>query len=172
MNPDREVIATVLSTIASYGVGGVLVPAATVALTVTPDAFIATTVALSISIRVIGGSIGFTIFYNVFISRLTTLLPLNVATYAVRAGLPLPSAQLFVEAYLLDPKESSKLKGVTPAILEAAALGSRWAYSDSLAYVWYTSIAFGVLAIVACLFLGNIRRYMTNRIAVDLSHVH
>ena len=164
-------MATVLATIASYGVGGVLVPAATVALTVTPDAFIATTVALSISVRVIGGSIGFTIFYNVFINKITTLLPLRIATYAIKAGLPLPSAPLFVKAYLLDPKVLSKIPGVTPAVLEAAALGSRWAYSDSLAYVWYTSIPFGILAIVACLFLGNIRRYMTNRIAVDLGHV-
>jgi hypothetical protein len=48
-----------LGTIAGFGVGGVLVPPSTIAITVCPDRLIATTVALSLSIRVIGGSIGY-----------------------------------------------------------------------------------------------------------------
>jgi hypothetical protein len=45
---------------------------------VTPDAFIATTVALSVSIRVIGGSIGYSIYYNVFVNKLNAKLALLV----------------------------------------------------------------------------------------------
>lgn len=47
---------------AGFGVGGVLVPAATIAITVTPDTTIATCVALSLAIRTIGGSIGYAIY--------------------------------------------------------------------------------------------------------------
>ena len=55
------------------------------------------------------------------------------------------------------------------AVIAAAAKAAQWAYAASLAYVWYTSIAFGVLSIVACLFLGQVRPYLTHRIAVELA---
>jgi hypothetical protein len=161
-----------LTTLAGFGIGGVLVPAATVAITVTPDAFIATTVALALSLRFIGGAIGFSIYYNIFINKLTPKLPLYIGEYAVRAGLPLESVKAFVITYLEASTKISEVPGVTPAILQAASLGTRWAYSDSLSYVWYTSIAFGLLAIVACLFLGDMKRFMTNRIAIDLNHTY
>jgi hypothetical protein len=42
---------------AGFGVGGVLVPAATVAITVRPDTTIDTCVALSLCIRTVGGKV-------------------------------------------------------------------------------------------------------------------
>jgi hypothetical protein len=35
--------------------------------------------------------------------------------------------------------------------------------------VYYISLAFGGLSIIACLFLGNITKYMDNHVAVDLN---
>jgi hypothetical protein len=146
-----------------------LIPAATIAITVTPDAFIATTVALSLSIRVIGGSIGYSIYYNVFANKLKTKLPEYVAMAAIESGLPVTSAQEFVLALLSAPKTVATVEGVTPAVIAAAAKAAQWAYAASLEYVWYTSIAFGVFSIVACLFLGQVRPYLTHRIAVGLA---
>lgn len=145
-------------------------PAATIAITVTPDAFIATTVALSLAIRVIGGAIGFSIYYNVFVNKLTTKLPVYIGTFAVEAGLPVTSAQDFVIAVLTAPATIANVTGVTPAVLQAATMASRWAFADSLAMVWYVSIIFGVMSIVACCFLGNVRPYLTHRVAVELAH--
>lgn len=65
----------------------------------TPDAFIATTAALSVSIRVLGGSIGYSIYYNVFANKLNAKLPLLIGESAVAAGLPLASAEEFVISY-------------------------------------------------------------------------
>lgn len=39
-------------------------------------------------------------------------------------------------------------------------------YADSLPYVWYITIAFGGVGIILCAFLPNIRRFMTDRVAV------
>ncbi|KAH8706051.1 putative major facilitator superfamily transporter [Talaromyces proteolyticus] len=169
VDPDRPALSVVLSTLLGFGVGGVLVPAQTIAITVTPDAFIATTVALAISIRVLGGSIGYSIYYNVFVNKLNEKLPLLIGEFAVEAGLPLASAKQFVVSFLTTPNFMSQVPGVTPAVIQAAEMGSRWAYSESLAYVWYVSVAFGVMSIVACLFLGNVRPYLTHRIAVELN---
>lgn len=151
-----------------FGVGSVLVPAATVAVTVTPDTAIATCVALSLTIRAVGGSIGYAIYYNVFINKLTPKLPAYVAEWAIKAGLPIADAPLFVETFFGAPTKIASVPGVTAEIIEAATIGTRWAYADSLKYVWLTSIAFGVCAIVACLFIGNITKYMTNRVAARI----
>jgi hypothetical protein len=170
VTPDTPRTLVGLGTVAAFGVGGVLVPSATIAITVAPDELIATAVALSLSIRVIGGSIGYTIYYNIFYNKLIKALPLDIATYAVKAGLPLTSATEFVTLYLSDPTKLASVKGVTPLVLEGAAVGSRWAYSKALSYVWYTSIAFGICAIVACAMLGQVKKYYTNRIAARIEH--
>lgn len=153
-----------------FGVGGVLVPAATVAIMVTPDTSIATCVALSLAIRTVGGSIGYAIYYNVFINKLTKNLPLFVGQWAVEAGLPLESAEAFVGAYLTMPEALAEVPGVTAEVLEAAVIGTRWAFSESLKFVWLASIPFGVCTIIACFFLGNTKKYMTNRVAANLAH--
>ena len=171
-NPNNPKTTVALSTIGTLGVGGVLVPAATVAITVCPDELIATTVAISLSIRVIGGSIGYAIYDNIFRTKLKTKLPTYVALYVVKAGLPPTSAKEFVELFVGAPQKLANVSvpGLTPAVIEAATLGSRTAYADSLKDVWYTSIAFGSLAVLACVFLGNNSRFMTNRIAARIGH--
>ena len=166
--PENPGTAVGLGTIASFGVGGVLVPSATVALIVVPDALLATTAALSLSIRTIGGSIGFTIYYNIFVNKLNKALPELVGEYAVKAGLPLTDATEFVTTFLTDPASLASAPGYSPAVAQGAVMGSRWAYAQALKYVWYTSIPFGVLALISCAFLPSIRKYQTNRVAVAL----
>jgi hypothetical protein len=156
----------VLSILTGVGVGGVLVPAATVAVMVTPDTSIATCVALSLAIRTVGGSIGYAIYYNVFINKLTTKLPTYIAQYAVQAGLPLESAEAFVGAYLSGQESLiAQVPGVSPAALAGAAMGSRWAYGDSLKWVWIATIPFGVCAIglCCCESLYPIRKALTDQ---------
>lgn len=124
VTPDTPSLAIALSTMTGLGVGGVLVPAATVAVMVTPDTSIATCVALSLAIRTVGGSIGYAIYYNVFINKLTPQLPTLVGEWAVKAGLPLTSAEAFVGAYLTGAEEMlAQIPGVTPAVIEGAAIG-------------------------------------------------
>lgn len=42
------------------------------------------------------------------------------------------------------------------------------AYAESYVYVYYTSIAFGTISIIAACFLGDISKYMDNHIAVRM----
>lgn len=167
-NPDNPKLTVALGSLASFGVGGVLVPAATIAMIVTPDAVITTAAALSLSIRTVGGSIGYSIYYNIFATKLTTNLPAYIAEYAIKAGLPLASAETFVLTFLGAPEKITEVEGVTPLVLQGAMKGSQWAYSQSLKYVWFTSIAFGSMAIVCCLALPSTKKYQTNRVAVHI----
>ena len=157
-----------MATFSSFGIGAIIVPALSVALYACPDRFIGTTAALSLSSRFLGGSVGTTVYFNIFNTKISSKLPKYVATAAVEAGLPIGSAMSFVEA-LLGPGGASAAEavpGVTPQILGAAGIATRWAYADSLAFVWYTTIAFGGISMICCLFLPNIRRFMTDRVAV------
>ncbi|KAL6243042.1 hypothetical protein RBB50_010142 [Rhinocladiella similis] len=165
ITPDTSTRAIILGTFSSLGVGGIIVPAATVAVIATPDTSIATCVALTLCIRQVGGAIGTAIYYNVLQNKLKTQLPAMVAKYAIAAGLPTNSTQLFVATFLTTPEDAATLPGVNNAILNGAALGSRWAYANSFKYVWYVSVGFGIGAIIACCFLGNTSRFHTNRIA-------
>lgn len=138
MTPENEKLVVAIGSLASFGVGGVLVPAATVAMLVCPDALITTAAALSLSIRTVGGSIGYSIYYNIFATKLTKNLPNYVADYAIEAGLPLTSATEFVTLFLTNPKAlaTARIPGMTPAVIAGATKGTQWAYAESLKYVW------------------------------------
>lgn len=124
--------------------------------------------ALVVTLRFVGGAIGYTIYYAIFTDKIKTILPTEVGQYAVAAGLAPANAMEFVTVFLTEPAEVGTLSYATPSILAAAAEGTRWAYSKALAYVWYTSIPFGVLTLAVVLFLPDIRKYMTSRVAVNI----
>lgn len=165
VTPDSESLAIILGTFSSLGVGGIIVPAATVAIIATPDTSIATCVALTLCIRQVGGSIGTAIYFNVLQAKLKTYLPALVAQYALAAGLPANSTEEFVMTFLTAPDQAALLPGVDATILQQAVIGTRWAYAAAFKYVWYTSVGFGCGAVIACCFLGSTVRFHTNRIA-------
>lgn len=136
MTPDNEILTIALATCAAFGLGGVIVPAATVAMIAAPDALITTCAALSLSVRAVGGAIGYSIYYNVFVKKLTPNLVALVPLYAVQAGLPLDQAETFVGAFLTVPEQAAEMPGITPTIFAAALRGSQWAYANSLHFVW------------------------------------
>lgn len=134
-----------------------------------PDHLVTTVTALITTMRFVGGSIGYTIYSVVFNQKLASILPTEIATYAVQAGLPMTDATNFVTTLLASPADAQNMTGVTPAILAAAATGSQWAYSRALAYVWYTSIPFGVITVAICAVLPEIRHYLTDRVPVNIA---
>ena len=166
--PTNPNFTIAMATLGALGNGAIVVPALTLALYAAPDAYIGTVTALSLTVRFIGGSVGTSIYFNVFNTKVQKLFPTLVGGAAVKAGLPMKSLEPFVTAmapynYLaLAPK----VPGATQKIVAAATLARQLAYAEALKYVWYTTIPFGIISIIACLFLPNIKKYMTNRVAV------
>jgi hypothetical protein len=167
-NPTNVGLTVALGTISGFGVGGILVPAATLAMIVVPDNLLATTAALSLSIRTVGGSIGYTIYYNIFINKLVPALPKFIIENLLDAGLSASDARDFAEVFMTAPATVTHLASYSSQIEAAAVLGEQWAYAYALKYVWYTSIPFGCLAVLSALFLPDIRKYQTDRVAVSL----
>lgn len=69
-------------------------------------------------------------------------------------------------ASLLD--EIGQLPGIAgnEALHQAIVAAGQVAYAESYKYVYYASIAFGSVSIVAALFLGDIGEFMDDKVAV------
>lgn len=141
---------------------------------------IATVAALTLSIRVLGGAIGYCIYYNVFkqkfVENATTLIggtafEMNItSTPAIVEIIGLTAAGLLDDIKLIPGVD-------TEAKYQALVLAGQVAYAKSYPYVYYVSLAFGGISIICSFFLGDIRKYMTDHTAVvynknALEHVH
>nr|OQO17687.1 hypothetical protein B0A51_15224 [Rachicladosporium sp. CCFEE 5018] len=157
--------------LAGLGIGGIVVPASIITTIICPDDLIATVTALTLAIRVIGGSIGYTVYYNVFVNKFIPAATYHIGGF-MALKLNITSVEIITDAIkltgasLLGP--IAELPGVTgvPGAYEGIVLAGQLAYAEAYKYVYYTSIAFGSVSIVAACFMGDIGKYMDDHVAV------
>lgn len=160
-----------LLVLAGLGIGGIVVPASIITTIICPDDLIATISALTLSIRVVGGSIGYTIYYNVFISKFvpaakyyiggTMMTKLNITSIeAITEVIELTGASLLEEIKLVPGIAGNE------TAYEMVVVAGQLAFAESYKYVYYVSISFGVVSILAACFLGDITKYMDDHVAV------
>ncbi|KAH7409354.1 fungal trichothecene efflux pump [Cadophora sp. MPI-SDFR-AT-0126] len=162
--------------VAGLGIGGIVVPASIITTIICPDDLIATIAALTLAIRVIGGAIGYTTYYNVFYNKFVPALKFNIATASITdvcavqndifSGETIKAAAELTGASLIN--KILYLPGVdgNVTIWNDIVLAGRESYAHAYPYVYYTSIAFGVVSILAAAFLGDISPYMDDHVAV------
>jgi hypothetical protein len=152
------------------GIGGIVVPASIITTIICPDDLIATVSALTLSIRVLGGSVGYCAYYNVFVSKFVQ----NSVTYIGGAmySIGITDEATIVEVIeltgvsLIDQiAEIPGIKGNQTAY-DIVVLAGQIAYAKSYVWVYYASIAAGVVSIIAACFLGDINKYMDDHVAV------
>lgn len=161
--------------VAGLGIGGIVVPASIITTIICPDDLIATVTALTLSIRVLGGAIGYTIYYNVFYSKLVPALTQVVGieacviqlgiyntTYVTNIAGLVANAQFTELAGYLEVINATTNPFAYDIVVEAA----QWAFADAYKYVYYISMAFGGISIIASCFLGDISKYMDDHVAV------
>lgn len=56
--------------------------------------------------------------------------------------------------------------GGVPGAYELVVAAGQMAYAEAYKYVYYVSIAFGAISILAACFLGDISKYMDDHVAV------
>jgi len=157
--------------LAGLGIGGIVVPASIMTTIICPDDLIGTVTALTLAIRVIGGSVGYTTYYNVFISKFVP----NATKFiggTMELELGITNASYIKEAIVLtgaslleDLKEIPGIAGNETAY-QMVVYAGQLAYAASYKYVYYASIAFGAVSIIAACFLKNMDKYMDDHVAV------
>jgi hypothetical protein len=156
--------------VAGLGIGGIVVPASIITTIICPDDLIATVTALTLAVRVIGGAIGYTTYYNVFYNKLVPILTKNIVLACFSNGIynitTITQIGELTGASLLN--EILHLPGVDGNVTkwDAIVLAGQVSYAAAYPYVYYSSIAFGAVAIIASAFLGDINKYMDDHVAV------
>ncbi|KAL3493572.1 fungal trichothecene efflux pump [Aspergillus germanicus] len=170
-SPDNMPKLWGLLVLAGLGIGGIVVPASIITTIICPDDLIATISALTLSIRVVGGSIGYTIYYNIFINKFipnaehyiggVMVTQLNITDVAL-----ITEAIEFTGASLLEALHHIPGIEGNQAAFDAVVAAGQIAYSESYKWVYYASIGFGGVSILAACFLGEIASYMDDHVAV------
>ncbi|GIC88806.1 putative MFS drug efflux pump [Aspergillus udagawae] len=161
--------------LAGLGIGGIVVPASIITTIICPDLahqdLIATISALTLSIRVVGGSIGYTIYYNIFISKFVPnakhfIGGVMVTKFNITNPAYIGEAIELTGASLLE--ELKTIPGIagSETAYNAVVAAGQLAYAESYKWVYYVSIAFGGVSILAACFLGSISQYMDDHVAV------
>jgi hypothetical protein len=160
-----------LLVLGGLGIGGIVVPASIITTIICPDDLIATVSALTLAIRVIGGSIGYTTYYNVFVNKFVPnaihyiggamVLELGIKSpVAIKEAIALTGASLLEELKMIPGIAGNE---TAHAIVVKAG---QIAFAESYRWVYLVSIAFGGVSIIAACFLGNIDKYMDDHVAV------
>ncbi|KAK5115067.1 hypothetical protein LTR62_001764 [Meristemomyces frigidus] len=157
--------------VAGLGIGGIVVPASIITTIICPDDLIATIAALTLAIRVIGGSIGYCVYYNVFINKFVPAAEYYIGGAMVEklniTSVPIITEAIKITGASLLPalQELEGIKGV-PGAYEIVVYAGQLAYAEAYKYVYYVSIGFGGVSIIAACFLGDIGKYMDDHVAV------
>ncbi|RMZ70656.1 MFS drug efflux pump [Pyrenophora seminiperda CCB06] len=180
--PDNLSATLVVVVFASIGIGGILIPTSIVAQTMCPDEYIATITALTLSIRFIGGAIGFSIYTNVFSRKtaeyFTQYVAIDVLVTKSVVNFLTPDGQATIAAiataignarfdevrHILATSPSVINREAYPEILAAAQKSFALAYR----YPYWISIAFGGVCFVASFFIANVRPMMTSKVSNPL----
>jgi hypothetical protein len=171
LNENNLYIVYPILIISGLGIGGIVVPASIISTIICPDELIATVAALTLAIRVLGGAIGYAVYYNVFVNKFKKEAVPIIGKACYEVGITskevIGEAVVLTGASLLDAIRL--LPGVnTTAKWEHIVQAGQLAYVKSYPPVYYVSIAFGGVSIICSLFLGDIKKYMTNHIAVHI----
>lgn len=161
IQPEDELRALVFAGLAGLGFGCPLILLIAAVQLATPHHLIATATAATTCSRAVAASVFTAIYSAAFETRIEKYLPTDVARAALKAGLPSGSVEAFVKA--LSSKDTgalSNIPGVNPAIIAAGAGALKQAYADGLRVVYIIAAPFGVLACLACFFLGDLRKVM------------
>ena len=113
------------------------------------------------------GAIAQSLYVTVLLNKVTAFTGKYVPPAAEGAGLP-PSSltQLFAG---IASGSFVDVPGITPKIEAAVGGAVQHAYTHAFHYVFYCSIPFTILLVLAALFVPNMEEYLHNNVAKKLS---
>ncbi|KAK1050699.1 hypothetical protein LTR74_016980 [Friedmanniomyces endolithicus] len=155
---------------ASIGVGAVIIPCSIIAQIVCPTELIGTITAITLSVRYIGGAVGFTAYYNVFFHKFQ-LYAQSVGVTIIEEGIVAPTNLKVVEELVVLAGQAryqllKELIATSPDIgMKATAFdkiiaATQEAYAYAYRWPYWISIAFGGICLLCSFGLRDVRRFM------------
>ncbi|CCG83888.1 protein of unknown function [Taphrina deformans PYCC 5710] len=175
VDQNRPTLAGFMVTMGAVGVGGIIIPASVITQLCTPDEYLGTVTALTFVARVLGGAIGFTIYYYILNYDATKLFAdttnpqsLKLITTLFGAGFNnIPQiTKILNEFAISDTKSLLATPGFSQALLDRVGVLAQPIWAQAFQNVWLVTLAFSGLGLICSLFLGDVKKYMTNHRAV------
>ena len=161
----------VVVSIACIGVGAVIVPNQVIAGIICPDDLLATITAITITIRIIGGAVGYAIYSTIFAMKFDSIAKEMIVPVIVKMGITSPAEimQLIITIRGGGWDALSAFPGiVNQTQVDLLVSVGKDAQVASFPVVYYASIGFGVVTIIASLFLTGIEDQMKDGAVVKL----
>jgi hypothetical protein len=132
----------------------------------------ATVTALTLSIRVLGGSIGYCAYFNILSSHFVPAAKKHIAVTLLRGGVyNLTTIRQAIEMIASSKlEEIALLPGIAgnDALYEAVITGGKLVWMESYRVVYYATLVPGVISCLASCFLGDVGKYMDEHVAVTM----
>ena len=169
VQPTQSTNALCFAGLAGLGFGAPLILIITGVQLSTPHHLIATATAVTTSSRAVAATVFTAIYVAAFTTRIDSKLPSYIAKAATAAGLSPPNVPAFIKALTSkDDAALAAIPGVNPTIIGAAVAALKHAFADSVRVVYIIAVPFGVIACIACCFLGDMRQTMNYRVDAPL----
>jgi hypothetical protein len=120
--------------------------------------------------RFAGGSLAQAIYSSILTNTQATRAALTVPKAAIAAGLSAENAAKLLAAFPLGAKALAAVPGVNEEILAAAGTAFAWSYAHALQITALSSLSFGGLGLLCCLYCENIDHKMNNETNVFLEN--
>jgi MFS family permease len=118
------------------------------------------------SIRGLGGAVAQALYAAVYSNKLTTFMPQYVSPAATGAGLPAESLPALFAG--LTAGDFSSVPGVNDEVAAAVAAAVKVANRESFKYVFYATIPFSTIVLLAAFVMPNFEKYLTKNVAKRL----
>ncbi|GAB7344324.1 hypothetical protein MBLNU457_2189t1 [Dothideomycetes sp. NU457] len=120
--------------------------------------------------RSAGGSVGNAVFATILASSVNQHLATNIAGAAISHGFDPANLGKLIPAVIENavgvPFVLKSVPGITAAVEEATALAFKNTYAEAFKLVYYCTIPFGIVALVAAFFVRDPSHLMNNHVAV------
>lgn len=164
---DNVGYALAMICLASFGVGGVILPVSVISQIVAPTELIGTVSALVLSCRYLGGSLAFSAFFNVFYAKNYPLAVVTGAKIAYggicddyKTIVDLVNLASYAEyARLKDLIATSPLVMKKDTAYDTIMTWTHEAFASAYRWPWWLSIAFGGICVIASFFIRDIRKH-------------
>ncbi|EPE04253.1 trichothecene efflux pump [Ophiostoma piceae UAMH 11346] len=120
--------------------------------------------------RFAGGTVAISVFSTILSNVTTKQILKLVPAAAMGAGLPASSVSALIAALAQGSAALEAVPGISDAVIAAASKAYQQAYVVGLRTTALSSLSFGIVAIIACLFCNNIDDKMNNKIEIFLEN--
>jgi hypothetical protein len=173
IQPGQSTRSLIFSAVSGIGFGAPLILLVTGVQLSTPPLLMATATAVITSSRAVAATVFVPILSAAFHSRLSKDTPNYISQAVLPAGLPRSSLPSFMTSLTGGSTAAlGKVPGVSPQIIALGTTALKQAYADSVRVVFIIAAPFGVLACIACFFLGDLRKTMNYSVDAPVEHLH